>query len=110
MDEFSRKRVPLYERMRPQKLEDFVGQEHIVRTLKNQINSHRVAHAYLFSGSRGTGKTSIAKIFARSGDSTPSETRILNCPAKDTGAGGVMLTDLIPILSDIYILLLYKIL
>ena len=57
--------LALYRKYRPQTFDDVVGQEHIVRTLKNQINSHRVAHAYLFTGSRGTGKTSIAKIFAR---------------------------------------------
>lgn len=57
--------LALYRKYRPYVFDDVVGQEHIVRTLKNQISSHRVAHAYLFSGSRGTGKTSIAKIFAR---------------------------------------------
>ena len=57
--------LALYRKYRPYTFDDVVGQEHIVRTLKNQISSHRVAHAYLFSGSRGTGKTSIAKIFAR---------------------------------------------
>lgn len=57
--------LALYRKYRPYTFDDVVGQEHIVRTLRNQINSHRVAHAYLFSGSRGTGKTSIAKIFAR---------------------------------------------
>ena len=57
--------LALYRKYRPYTFDDVIGQEHIVRTLKNQINSHRVAHAYLFSGSRGTGKTSIAKIFAR---------------------------------------------
>lgn len=57
--------LALYRKYRPYTFNDVVGQEHIVRTLKNQINSHRVAHAYLFCGSRGTGKTSIAKIFAR---------------------------------------------
>lgn len=57
--------LALYRKYRPYVFDDVVGQEHIVRTLQNQINSHRVAHAYLFSGSRGTGKTSIAKIFAR---------------------------------------------
>lgn len=57
--------LALYRKYRPNTFDDVVGQEHIVRTLKNQINSNRVAHAYLFSGSRGTGKTSIAKIFAR---------------------------------------------
>ena len=57
--------LALYRKYRPYTFDDVVGQEHIVRTLKNQINAGRVAHAYLFCGSRGTGKTSIAKIFAR---------------------------------------------
>lgn len=57
--------LALYRKYRPYVFDDVVGQGHIVRTLKNQINAHRVAHAYLFSGSRGTGKTSVAKIFAR---------------------------------------------
>ena len=57
--------LALYRKYRPQIFDDVVGQEHIVRTLKNQISANRVAHAYLFCGSRGTGKTSIAKIFAR---------------------------------------------
>ncbi len=57
--------LALYRKYRPHTFDDVVGQEHIVRTLKNQINSGHVTHAYLFCGSRGTGKTSIAKIFAR---------------------------------------------
>ena len=57
--------LALYRKYRPYIFDDVIGQEHIVRTLKNQISAHRVAHAYLFSGSRGTGKTTIAKIFAR---------------------------------------------
>ena len=55
----------LYRKWRPQRFEDVRGQDHIVRTLKNQLNSGRVGHAYLFSGTRGTGKTTVAKIFAR---------------------------------------------
>ncbi len=55
----------LYRRLRPQRFEDVVGQEHIIRTLKNQIETGRINHAYLFCGTRGTGKTSTAKIFAR---------------------------------------------
>ncbi len=55
----------LYREYRPQKFSDVVGQEHIVRTLKNEIISGNIAHAYMFSGTRGTGKTTAAKIFAR---------------------------------------------
>lgn len=55
----------LYRKWRPTTFEDVKGQDHIVQTLKNQITSQRIGHAYLFCGTRGTGKTSIAKIFAR---------------------------------------------
>ncbi|WP_010166198.1 DNA polymerase III subunit gamma/tau [Candidatus Epulonipiscium viviparus] len=57
--------LTLYRKYRPQKFSDMVGQEHITKTLKNQIKLNRIAHAYLFTGSRGTGKTTAAKIFAR---------------------------------------------
>lgn len=55
----------LYRKYRPSDFSGVVGQEHIVRTLKNQIKTGRVSHAYLFCGTRGTGKTSVAKIFAK---------------------------------------------
>jgi DNA polymerase-3 subunit gamma/tau len=55
----------LYRKFRPLSFSEIVGQEHITRTLKNQIIAGRVGHAYLFNGGRGTGKTSAAKILAR---------------------------------------------
>lgn len=55
----------LYRKFRPQGFEDVKGQEHIVGTLRNQVNAGRIGHAYLFCGTRGTGKTTVAKIFAR---------------------------------------------
>lgn len=55
----------LYRKFRPDCFEDVKGQEHIVTTLKNQILANRIGHAYLFCGTRGTGKTSIAKLFAK---------------------------------------------
>lgn len=55
----------LYRKFRPKNFEEVKGQEHITSTLKNQINADRVGHAYLFCGTRGTGKTSVAKIFAK---------------------------------------------
>lgn len=55
----------LYRKWRPQTFSEVKGQDAIVRTLKNQIRTGRIGHAYLFCGTRGTGKTSIAKIFAR---------------------------------------------
>lgn len=56
----------LYRKFRPLTFSEIVGQEHITRTLRNQIVANRVGHAYLFNGSRGTGKTSAAKVLARS--------------------------------------------
>lgn len=55
----------LYRELRPKTFSDVIGQEHITTTLKNEINNHRIAHAYLFSGTRGTGKTTCAKIMAK---------------------------------------------
>ena len=55
----------LYRKFRPQEFDDVKGQDHIVTTLKNQIKADRIGHAYLFCGTRGTGKTTIAKIFAK---------------------------------------------
>ncbi len=55
----------LYRKWRPDSFDDVKGQDHIVTALKNQIRSGRIGHAYLFCGTRGTGKTTVAKIFAR---------------------------------------------
>lgn len=63
----------LYRKFRPKFFEEVVGQEHITETLKNQIITENVGHAYLFSGIRGTGKTSTAKIFARALNCTNSK-------------------------------------
>ena len=60
----------LAQKWRPQNFSDVVGQEHVTTTLKNQILSERVGHAYLFWGPRGTGKTTVARIFAKA----------VNCP------------------------------
>ena len=80
----------LYRKFRPQAFEDVKGQEHIVTTLKNQIKADRVGHAYLFCGTRGTGKTTVAKIFAKAVncqnpvDGSPCG----NCPSCKAIAGG----------------------
>lgn len=57
--------VALYRKFRPDNFDDVKGQDHIVATLRNQIEADRIGHAYLFCGTRGTGKTTVAKIFAR---------------------------------------------
>jgi DNA polymerase-3 subunit gamma/tau len=67
----------LYRKYRPQDFDDVVGQTHVVRTLRNAVEQGRVRHAYLFAGPRGTGKTSLAKILAKS----------LNCLAFDGPTG-----------------------
>lgn len=65
----------LARKWRPQVFQDVIGQEHIVQTLINAVNTDRLAHAYLFSGARGVGKTSVARILAKS----------LNCPNRVEG-------------------------
>ncbi|SHH78200.1 DNA polymerase III subunit gamma/tau [Sporanaerobacter acetigenes] len=62
----------LYRRFRPKTFDQVLGQEHITTTLKNQIINQNIGHAYIFSGTRGTGKTSTAKIFARAVNCTHS--------------------------------------
>src|SRR5438477_5087487 len=61
--------LSLYRKYRSQSLEDVSGQDHVTRTLRNALKAGRVGHAYLFSGPRGTGKTSTARILAK----------VLNC-------------------------------
>ncbi len=65
--------LALYRKYRPRTFEEVIGQDHIVKTLVNQINLDKISHAYLFTGSRGTGKTSTAKIFAKAINCTNSK-------------------------------------
>ena len=69
----------LYRKWRPKTFDEVVGQEHITETLKNQIITGRLSHAYLFIGTRGTGKTTCAKILAKA----------LNCQHPENGKGMV---------------------
>ena len=64
--------LALYREFRPKNFDELVGQDYIVKTLKNQIKTNRLTHAYLFCGPRGTGKTSTAKIFAKAVNCTHS--------------------------------------
>lgn len=66
----------LYRKYRPKNFSEVIGQDHITETLSNQIKNDQISHAYLFCGTRGTGKTSIAKIFARA----------VNCQKSDNGS------------------------
>ncbi len=63
----------LYRKYRPKNFEEVLGQDHIVSVLKNEAKTGKIAHAYLFSGSRGTGKTTIARIFANELDVNPED-------------------------------------
>ena len=65
----------LYRKWRPLSFDDVISQPHITTTLQNQIKNGRTAHAYLFTGSRGTGKTTCARIFAKA----------VNCPNEKDG-------------------------
>ena len=60
--------VALYRKYRPLKFSDVIGQGHIVQTLSNAIKNDRISHAYLFTGPRGTGKTTLARLIAREMD------------------------------------------
>ena len=75
--------LALYRKYRPSAFDEVKGQDHVVSTLKNQINTGRVGHAYLFCGTRGTGKTSVAKLFAKAVncESPIDGSPCGNCPA-----------------------------
>ena len=70
----------MYRTYRPQTFEDVAGQSHVTITLKNAIKENRIAHAYLFAGPRGTGKTTIAKILAKAINCTGDHPPCNECP------------------------------
>ena len=71
--------LTLYRKYRPQTFDEIIGQDHVSKTLFNQVRSGKISHAYLFSGSRGTGKTSTARIFARAINCENSQNSTLPC-------------------------------
>jgi len=73
--DFMENSLVLYRKYRPQRFSEFVGQEHIVKTLTNEIAAGRIAHAYIFAGPRGSGKTTMARLLAKS----------LNCQNRKEG-------------------------
>lgn len=75
--------LALYRKWRPKLFEEVVGQEHIVKTLQNSIRLGKIGHAYLFAGPRGTGKTTMARLFAKSLNCVegPTPTPCLKCPS-----------------------------
>src|SRR5438034_5962989 len=80
----------LARKWRPQRFEDLVGQDHVSRTLANAIAAGRVAHAFLFTGVRGVGKTSSARILAKAlaCERGPTATPCLQCaPCREIGEG-----------------------
>jgi len=78
----------LYRKYRPQKFSEVLGQDHIVKVLKSSIELENIAHAYIFSGSRGTGKTSVARIFAREIGTQPTDITEIDA-ASNTGVDNI---------------------
>ena len=90
--------IALYRKYRPQTFDDVIGQEHIISTLRNQILHNKVSHAYLFTGTRGTGKTSTAKIFARAVNCADAQSHngnpCGNCFVCNQGANNIDITEM----------------
>ena len=78
----------LYRKYRPQKFKEILGQDHIVKVLESSITNGNIAHAYIFAGSRGTGKTSIARIFAKEIGTTPNDILEIDA-ASNTGVDDI---------------------
>ena len=78
----------LYRKYRPQKFKEVLGQDHIVKVLESSIKNGNIAHAYIFAGSRGTGKTTIARIFAKEVGTTPNDISEIDA-ASNTGVDDI---------------------
>ncbi|MCD6217095.1 ATP-binding protein, partial [bacterium] len=90
--------LALYRKYRPELFSEVIGQEHVKRTLKNAIKLDQISHAYLFSGPRGTGKTTVARIMARAVNCTDLQDgepcgKCDNCKSISSGAWGVVEID-----------------
>lgn len=95
----------LYRKWRPMSFDDVVSQPHITTTLKNQIKSGKTAHAYLFTGSRGTGKTTCARILQRL---SIALTHMTVSHALNVRYAKTLTTALFPILSRLTLLQILK--
>ena len=78
----------LYRKYRPHKFVDVIGQEHVVKVLESEVKSGEISHAYLFAGTRGTGKTSVARIFAAEIGTTPNDIYEIDA-ASNTGVDDI---------------------
>jgi DNA polymerase-3 subunit gamma/tau len=78
----------LYRKYRPQNFKEVLGQDHIVKVLESSIENKHIAHAYIFAGSRGTGKTSVARIFAKEIGTTPNDITEIDA-ASNTGVDDI---------------------
>lgn len=83
----SQENLVLYRKYRPKTFSEVVGQDHVIRTITNALATNRVAHAYLFTGARGTGKTTVARLLSKAVNcecaSPPSHSRVLSCHSRE---------------------------
>ena len=93
----------LYRKYRPKKLSEVVGQEQVTRALENSLKQNKISHAYLFIGPRGTGKTSVARIFAHEVNGFKYEIEddyVILCPLEPKDGKPLPITIKIPFVKD----------